>query len=319
MKKLIAAIMVKNESSVIADIFNVDVDHFVVLDTGSTDNTIEIIEQTCREKKKTCIIYTKPFVDYSTSRNHLLDLCHGLSDYILLLDANEKVHNLDILKNYIETTESKMIANCYVLDESTTFIKVGCVKNDRSIRYKYPVHEVLYCDEDWDEALLLTEYHFSQKRDEIKQSTFERDLQLLEAYEPKDENVYYYLCQTCSDMDNYEKLWKWANILKQYDTDPMYREYVFWAYVFLGISGFFTGEKWKDYFAHAHQYSKRSHERAEPLYFMALSYLKQNEIEEAKSTIELACAIPKPRIGHILLDYIYDEYRWKLQHHLSQI
>ena len=58
------------------------VDEFVIVDTGSTDGTQDII-------KKYGKLYEIPFVNYVETKNHALSLAK--SDYILFMDADEYV------------------------------------------------------------------------------------------------------------------------------------------------------------------------------------------------------------------------------------
>ena len=67
------------------------VDAFVVVDTGSTDKTVEIIEQTGKELgKPTHIGHFQWIDDFAAARNYALELSEQYgAEYHLMLDADE--------------------------------------------------------------------------------------------------------------------------------------------------------------------------------------------------------------------------------------
>lgn len=58
----------------------------VIYDTGSTDKTIDIIKDYCDRYDKPIKIKHGKFIDFSTSRNVLLDFVDNKADWALLLD-----------------------------------------------------------------------------------------------------------------------------------------------------------------------------------------------------------------------------------------
>ena len=85
--------IVKNESRIIERLLaSVDrfIDSYCICDTGSTDNTIEIIETFFKSKNKPGKIVQEPFRDFGYNRTFALKACEDVekSDYVLLLDAD---------------------------------------------------------------------------------------------------------------------------------------------------------------------------------------------------------------------------------------
>ena len=88
---LLLNMIVKNESNVILPLLRSVsklIDTYCICDTGSTDDTIDIITTFFNSIDIPGIIFTEPFINFEYSRNFALDKCYGLSDYILLLDAD---------------------------------------------------------------------------------------------------------------------------------------------------------------------------------------------------------------------------------------
>jgi glycosyltransferase involved in cell wall biosynthesis len=87
--------IVKNESRIIQrmlqSIFPF-VDSLCICDTGSTDNTVELIHQFAQEKGITnYLVYSEPFRNFEYNRTHALHKClelPTLPTYILLIDAD---------------------------------------------------------------------------------------------------------------------------------------------------------------------------------------------------------------------------------------
>lgn len=92
--KLSVCMIVKNEKEMLARCLESvkGADEFVICDTGSTDNTVEIA------RTFTSLVYTD-FVwcdDFATARNHALSKCTG--DWILSIDADEVLEQEGIQK-----------------------------------------------------------------------------------------------------------------------------------------------------------------------------------------------------------------------------
>lgn len=91
--KLCLNMIVKNESKVILRLLQSVlplIDGYCICDTGSTDNTVEIIETFMKENNKTGVIVREPFRDFGYNRTHALNEAAKVPnmDYLLLLDAD---------------------------------------------------------------------------------------------------------------------------------------------------------------------------------------------------------------------------------------
>jgi glycosyltransferase involved in cell wall biosynthesis len=86
------AIMVKDEERIIAETlksFLPFCDCLIVYDTGSTDNTLNIIKLQAEKLKKPLFLITGQFINFSASRNVLLKYSNKIADYLLLPDSND--------------------------------------------------------------------------------------------------------------------------------------------------------------------------------------------------------------------------------------
>ena len=86
--------IVKNESRIIErclDSAKSVIDFVSVCDTGSTDNTLEVIENWCQHNNIPGIVHNKPFKNFGYSRTLSAELAKEAfpeADYLLLLDAD---------------------------------------------------------------------------------------------------------------------------------------------------------------------------------------------------------------------------------------
>jgi len=96
--------IVRNEASCIEKIIRSAhrlVDSVCILDTGSTDNTVELIVKTCEELHLTYLVWQAPFVDYSTTRNLAMRLAEkDKPEWLLLLSGDEYLQDNSYLSMF---------------------------------------------------------------------------------------------------------------------------------------------------------------------------------------------------------------------------
>src|SRR5262245_49038382 len=93
MKSICLVMIVRNESAVVRrclDSVKGVISHWVICDTGSTDDTAIIIEETLKGIPGT--LYRTPWVDFGHNRSLALQLARGKADYHLLIDADMVVN-----------------------------------------------------------------------------------------------------------------------------------------------------------------------------------------------------------------------------------
>ena len=63
------------------------IDHWVIVDTGSTDGTQDIIREHLRDLPGE--LHERPWRDFAHNRSEALELARGKSDYTLIIDADD--------------------------------------------------------------------------------------------------------------------------------------------------------------------------------------------------------------------------------------
>ena len=141
--KLSLSQIVKNESHVIERMLNSIkpiVDCLVIVDTGSTDNTKEVIENWGKLNNIPTFIYDRPFDNFENSRNFAMEKVKEVSEYAFWLDADE------ILIIDEKFDKSRLNKDLYMLN-TMKYTRNECWKTSKNFRWYGPVHEFIVCDD----------------------------------------------------------------------------------------------------------------------------------------------------------------------------
>ena len=113
--------IVKNESKIIKrlldSVYKI-IDYWVIVDTGSTDRTKEIIKNYFNEKNISGELHEKEFVNFGINRTHALKLAKNKADFLFFMDADH------VLK-YDETFSKEQLK---YFDEINIQLKTGALK-----------------------------------------------------------------------------------------------------------------------------------------------------------------------------------------------
>lgn len=202
-------LMLKNEENSIKitiDSFKNYFSKVIVLDTGSTDNTIEIIRKTCKNNNQQLFLKGTVFKSFPESRNDSLEFAETIPniDYLILMDAGDEFKTFKTKKELFESINS-LPYNCkYGLvnqkwlmnNDLDDHCDIRFIKNYKKSRYdiKYPVHE-RFRDVLTNEVADLNDLFFLyQDRNKYGISTenrYKKDIELLSKAEPNKRNLYF--------------------------------------------------------------------------------------------------------------------------------
>ena len=96
-KTICLNMIVKNEAHIIAktleNILNyIHLDYWVISDTGSTDNTIDVIQTFFQERNIPGELVCHPWKDFGHNRTLALEAAYKKTDYIFIFDADDSFH-----------------------------------------------------------------------------------------------------------------------------------------------------------------------------------------------------------------------------------
>lgn len=228
--------IVKNEEKVITRLFDSVlpiIDCYCICDTGSTDNTIKIIEDYFKNKNIPGKIVIKPFVNFCHNRTFALKECVGMSDYVLLLDADMVLEIKNFNKQILTSSDS-----FYILQGNDSFYyqNMRIVKNNGLYHYIGVTHE--YIDIPPNSSIVGFSKNDLFIRDfgdgGCKNDKFERDIRLLLdgiKEEPNNPRYYFYLGNSYSDVGRYGEA---INCYKKRIDLKGWREEVWYSYYKIG-------------------------------------------------------------------------------------
>jgi glycosyltransferase involved in cell wall biosynthesis len=91
--------IVKNESHIIETTLTtlvkyIKFDYWVIVDTGSSDNTIEIIQNFFKKQSPPVPgkIYETPWKDFGFNRTDAFEKAYNLTDYVFVWDADDSIY-----------------------------------------------------------------------------------------------------------------------------------------------------------------------------------------------------------------------------------
>jgi len=200
--------IVKNESKIIQRLFDSVshiIDSYCICDTGSTDNTVTLIEEYFKNKGIPGKVVCEPFKNFCHNRNFALKSCIGLSDYVLLLDAD-----MVLEVNNFDKAELLKADSFHILQGNDSFYyqNMRILKNNGLYSYCGVTHE--YIDIPSNSTVLGFEKNKLFIRDigdgGSKQNKFERDISLLLdgiKEEPNNVRYHFYLANSYHDLGRF--------------------------------------------------------------------------------------------------------------------
>lgn len=144
--------IVKNESKVIRRCLESAMplcSTWVIVDTGSTDGTQELIRETLKDVPGE--LHERPWRNFGHNRTEAMRLARGKADYLLILDADEELASAEGFRMPPLTHDRYLIRTFY---GGITYYRTQLVRGSRDWRYEGVLHEYITCDEPCTEAKL---------------------------------------------------------------------------------------------------------------------------------------------------------------------
>jgi tetratricopeptide (TPR) repeat protein len=229
--------IVKNESKIITRLFDSVIsiiDCYCICDTGSTDNTKQLVSEYFQAKNIPGKIVEEPFKNFCHNRNFALQSCLGMSDYVLLMDADMMLEITNFNKELLYNSASFSILQG---NDSFYYENMRIVKNNGLYNYVGVTHEYI------DTPSNNTVYNFKKEQIFIrdlgdggsKHDKFERDIGLLLngiKEEPNNVRYYFYLANSYHDCGRFGEA---INVYKKRIELGGWREEVWYSYYRIGL------------------------------------------------------------------------------------
>jgi hypothetical protein len=206
---------------------------WTILDTGSLDNTPEIINQEMNGLDG--FLFFDTFTDFSSSRNKSLDLAcsNGIQcKYQIILDDSYVLVGGDELLKTLEKSESDAFSIFINTSKSgSMYYSLRIIKTQNNLRYKGKIHEYIDCStSEFLSKYIYIKDIFTPNHSYRSKNRYEKDILLLKEELKRDENnqrFLFHLAKTYLFMENTEKCMKYLEKLKKIKN--VEREYEFYS------------------------------------------------------------------------------------------
>lgn len=304
--------IVKNESKVIerclASVLPL-IDTWIIVDTGSNDGTQDIIRAFLKDIPGQ--LYERPWVDFGHNRQEALLLAKGKADYLLFMDADEKLF-------FSTPLDKKMLDKdiYYVTVKGSTHVSLAyqrffLVNNRLEWTWKDILHEYLEIPptattaEELTTVTCITDSDGFRSQDPNK---YLKDAEILKKALEKDPNnsrYLFYLAQSYHNAKQFELALETYE--KRATFKGLWEQEVFWSLYSAAKIRQILGKPADEVIQGYCKAYQSDTTRAEPLYWLA-SYLHDtNNTVLSYAVAKLGLSLPIPPQGKMYVEqWIYD-------------
>jgi len=193
--------IVKNESKIIERLLTsvVDIiDTYCISDTGSTDNTIDLIRTFMKKAGKPGEVFSEPFQNFGYNRSVALDRAANWGVYALLLDADMKL----VIKEFDRTKLTMPAYSLLQKNGGLEYYNTRIVKTGIGVRCVGPTHEYYDIPNGGQSGKLGSLLIEDIGDGGAKADKFERDIRLLSKsleLDPNNPRTHFYLGNSYRD------------------------------------------------------------------------------------------------------------------------
>jgi glycosyltransferase involved in cell wall biosynthesis len=190
------------------------ISHWVIVDTGSKDNTISVINETMNELGIPGELHERPWVNFEVNRTESLKLAKGKCDYRWIIDADDTFYPENPSVNPFIGLDNRPDGYqiLYKLN-SLQYHRVQIVKSEQDWVYKGVLHEYLHLEKpEIIQGIVPNCYVHADisplKRAATLEEKYANDAKILEdalVNEPQNTRYQFYLAQSYRDSAQHEK------------------------------------------------------------------------------------------------------------------
>lgn len=293
--KVCLNMIVKNETDVICRCLESVlpiIDYWVIVDTGSTDGTQDLIKSFMKKNNKPGELHERPWKNFGHNRNEALILAKGKGDYIFFIDADEYLQ-------YEPTFKLPMLEKDFyyvtIHHANTLYCRNLLIKNDLDWKWVGVLHEVVYSEQakTFDTLKGVGNIYTTEGARSKDPQKYLKDAAILEQGlidEPGNSRYVFYLAQSYRDagvkdkaLENYKR----RIAMGGWDQE-VYWSYLRVAELKVGLN--YPKEEVVQSFKEAFDY-RRS--RVEPLYNLAHYYREAGDFKSCYEVASIASTIPE--------------------------
>lgn len=292
------------------------IDRWTILDTGSTDNTIEIINRVLVGKKKGKL-YQEPFINFRESRNRCLELCETNCKYNVMLDDTYIIQG--DFRGFLDEVRGDQFADSYSLlikSDDTEYYSNRVTKSKNKLRYIYTIHEVIQKDDNINVVIPATRsWIFDMRADYMENRTMGRkeyDLEclfdMIKEY-PDDPRHLYYVAQTYNLLEKPELAAEYFFKRAFHPVEGFDQEKIDALFEMTRIYNYKLNKPWEECERYYKLVCEWDPERPEGFYFLAIHYYLEGKMDIAypyfKKALEVGFPVHRQYSLKPTLSYFY--------------
>ncbi len=323
MYNLTLAMIVKNEAPNIERCLESVakyIDYYVIADTGSVDNTKEIIKKFFDSKNIPGEILDHPWEDFGTNRSKVLKHCHGKTKWALMIDADDNIEGELPVSSFNDNLDGYVVK---VARGNMVWYRAQVFNLGKKLWwYEEPLHEYAICEQPMQVERLEGNYSWNVRTEGCRsrevnsdREKYARDYFLLKKHLEKDPTSVrkqFYAAQSAFDAQLFEIAEK--EYLKRVEMGQ-WPEEIFYSWIRIAICREIIGKPQEEIAdALMRSYEARPN-RAEALYHLSCIYRKYNRPRNAFLVAAQALSIPIPKDDILFVDKAV--YQWGILDEIS--
>ena len=267
--------IVKNEAHVIRrclDNVRPLIDHWVIVDTGSTDGTQELISEFYADIPGA--LHERPWKNFGHNRSEAIALCEGKADYILTIDADET------LLRDPDFSFGSLDADSYLVLKRRGFreyripslLRTACNWRWEGVVHEQPASDIAETTGLLDGIIVDSPREGARAHDP---NIYRRDALMLEAAlldNPDDTRSVFYLAQSYRDAYDYDLAIRYY---EQRASMGGWREEIFISLYQLALAKMNRGDPWQECLDAFLKAQAHTPSRVEPIYRIGLHYAQE--------------------------------------------
>lgn len=290
-------------------------DRWTILDTGSTDNTIENIKSVMSSHNG--CLYQEPFINFRDSRNRLLELAGTDCTFNLMLDDTYCLNGE--LRSFLTTVRGfdNPSYSLFIVSSDVKYASSRITNSQYNLKYKYTIHEVI---DSRKESLLIpfnvahiidnTSQYMSNRTFSRKQYDIERLYDDMKTYPEDRPRILYYLAETYLCIEDTK------NAIHYYDLRSKEKTgYTEETYDALYKKAYLSGNV-EEYYLDAYYFDSN---RYESLFMIGYTNYEKRNYGKAYEFLKLAFEMGEPDVAKYQMNLKLQQFSFHLPKSLADL